>query len=184
VANVSKQLGREFGSEARVHAQDLADRLRVEYEQLGQRIEGHEQQWRNNISAVVQELLAAVSQRIDDSIAAPLRAAGDRLEDVAATLPAAAEQLAEARESWGRAQAEALAGWSEVARRTEQAAGRVVEMNDQLGAGVGTLLAVARDLQAAHGGLDQVLERQSQFVRQCIDRLLARRPAAAGGNAA
>jgi hypothetical protein len=147
VARVSQTLGREFGSEARAHTLDLANRLAQEHERLWQRIELHEHESRNNVSVLVAELLAQVGRQVDEGIVAQLRLAGARLQELAELLPAAAVRLEQAQEGWTQAQRETLTGWQEVGRRTEDAARRLAEMDGHLGSGVAALAASADHLE-------------------------------------
>lgn len=147
VASVSRTLGREFGSEARAHTLDLANRLAGEHEQLWQRIEQHERESRNNLGPLVAELLAQVARQVEEGVTAELRLAAARLKELAELLPAAATRLEMAQAEWTRAQRETLGGWQEAGRRTEDAARRIAEMDGQLGSGVAALAASASHLE-------------------------------------
>jgi hypothetical protein len=146
VARVSQTLGREFGSEARAHTLDLASRLAQEHDQLWQRIEVHEQESRNNIGVLVAELLAQVGHQIEEGVAAQLKLAATRLQELAEQLPAAVARLEEAQANWTQAQRETLGSWQEVGQRTEDAARHLAEMDGHLGSGVAALAASADHL--------------------------------------
>jgi len=161
VAEVSGKLGREFGSEARVHTQDLASHLAQEHELLLRRVAQHEQEWRNNIGTVVEELLAQVSVRIEEGVVSQLRSAGTELQRIASALPAAAAALAAAQVDWTQAQREVLAGWDEVGRRTHEAARQLAAVDGELEAGVAALAASAQHLEhiaLADGDFEAKLE--------------------------
>jgi ABC-type transporter Mla subunit MlaD len=215
VAAAAGRLGREFGSEARAHTLDLADHLERQHEQMILRVAQHEQEWRNNIGSVVEELLGQVASRIDRGVVAQLQAAGVELQKVAANLPEAATRIEAALCGLSAAQQEAVSGWDEVSQRTRAAADRLAEADGQLGVGVAALkesaehleriarldgdfeanlrtivadvaahhlagvepfhqelMEMARELRLQRGQLEDVLERQSDFVRRCIEVLM------------
>jgi hypothetical protein len=222
VRGVARELGREFGSEARTTTLDLARSLAEEHERLWQRIEAHEREVRNNVGAVVAELFSAVKLRVDDGIATPLRLAAEGLQGVAATLPAAAARIEEAQRGWSSTQSEALSGWQQTGDGALSLAMRLSEVDGHLERGVRTLagsadhleriagsqegferslehvlaavvsrhlaetepyraelMRMVSDLQAAHGELDEVLRRQADLIRRCIEQVVGRRSVAA-----
>ena len=177
VAVVSHKLGQAFGSEARAHTKDLERSLEGEHRQLWQRIEAHEREVRNNISALVAELMAQIGRQVGDGIVAPLHLAGARLQEVADRLPAASARLEEAQAGWTQAQHEVLAGWQQAAQRTEAAAQRLAEMDGQLGSGVAALAASADHLE-------RVAHADGEFaatLQEALAQVAARHLAETGG---
>ncbi len=147
VGRVTGDLGHAFGSEARAHTLDLAERLAGEHERLWLRVEQHEREVRNNIGVVVTELLEQVGRRIGETVGEPLKAAGERLQQIAESLPAAASRIEESQAAWSGAQREVLSGWQAVGQRTEAAAERLAQMDGHLGAGVEALAESAGHLE-------------------------------------
>ncbi len=217
VRRVAKDLGREFGSEARAHTSDLEGRLELEHQRLWQRIELHEREVRNNIAAVVEDLFKSLRQSVDDGISSPFRAAAEDLKGVVATLPAAAERIEDAQRGWSATQAQELSGWHQASERLADLAGQLAGIGGGLDQGATAiakstayieriagaqegfeaalrstltnavtrhletyepyheqLMQMTRDLQAANGDLNQVLKRQADLIRQCIEQLVNR----------
>jgi hypothetical protein len=165
VAKISGRLGIEFGREARDHTNELAERLGREYEALLGRVEKHEQESRNNIGLIVQELLDRVSSLVEERMVENLQKVAKDLDATVRLLPEAARGLAEAHVELSRTQAESLESWKMVSQRTGDAAQKLVDADGHLHVAVEALAAGADHLEkiaALTGGFEGSLLKSNQ----------------------
>ena len=215
------KLGTRFGQEARDHTNEVKDHLEYRYTQVSEKIEHHEQEWRNNIGAVVGELLEKVSNQVYDGLVTEIKNTSQELREISRQLPVVAGDFGIAHASWAEAHKNALAGWQAVGTRTEQAATKLVDANGHLNVASGALDSSAQNLQRVaqvtesfeaslqaalkeittqhladfepirkemvglveelEGGQKQfedILDRQSEFIRNCIAHLMKGRKVA------
>lgn len=147
INRISATFGNEFGREARHQVNQLSEELKLERAEILRRIEGHEQEWRNNIGEVVKELLVQVGEQVEDHVAADLRESATQLSSSTALLAEIAEGFAAAHREWREVQEASLSGWREASERIEQAAAALALGDDQLKVAVEALGQSADHLQ-------------------------------------
>lgn len=111
IERVASRLGIEFGREARQHTVEIAERIESSFERLAEKVASHEQQWRNNLGVVIDEVLRGVGDKVNAGVGAELNGAASSLGEIAREIPKAAEVLRNGVETWNASQESALAGW-------------------------------------------------------------------------
>jgi hypothetical protein len=147
IAKLSHQLGIEFGQHARDSIHELAADLKNQQEILLLRLERREQELRNNIGLIVKELFDQLSDTVEHQIVDKLASVGEELHQTANMLPAAAQRIADASESWHSRQEEGLRGWTDAADRIQEAARSLGEADHGLSAATESLAASADHLE-------------------------------------
>ena len=144
IAELSRQLGIEFGQHARDSNNELAAHLKEQQEMLLLRQERREQELRNNIGLIVKELFDQVSGTIEKQIVDKLLVAGDALSH-------AAQHLEEASDSWYRTQEKTL-------QHRGDAADQIHDSSQLIAATGGQLRTMTGSLEATTNHPDQVVE--------------------------
>lgn len=186
IEKVAERLGREFGREARQHTVEIAERIEASFERMAEKVAGHEQQWRNNVGAVVEEVLRGVGAKVSEGVGADLAGAAGSLKEIAEEIPRAAATLRQGVDTWNATQDAALDGWrsagKEVAEVSRDLAGLEAPLRSSLaalekgGERVATALREVEKLPAevlkslATATAEQL--RETRGVQQTAERLL------------
>lgn len=164
IERVASRLGAEFGKEARQHSADAADQVQRAYIQLAEKVAHHEQEWRNNLTAVISELLHGIENQVRTGVAGELTGAAQSLRAVAAELPAASEVLRQGVDRWESLQTEALRGWHE-------AGGLIFKASETLANAEGPLRSSLSALAAGGDHLQKALRDTGDLSSQAVKAL-------------
>jgi len=149
ISELAKHFGHTFGSQARAHIGELRQELRKERDEVLQRIEHHEQVWRNNVGPVVQNILAESIKPIQSDLIPPLRRVGDDLREGSEIIRGTLERFVQAHEEWKEAQRDAFKELHRMAERLEGVARALGEGEGHLKKATDTLSKSASDLDEA-----------------------------------
>lgn len=186
IERVASRLGQEFGREARLHTIEVAERIERSFERMAEKVSGHEQQWRNNVGAVVEEVVRGIGDQVQAGVGAELNGAASSLKVLAGEIPRAAEVLRNGVDTWNATQDAALDGWrtagKQVAEVSRDLAGLEAPLRSSLaalekgGERVATALREVEKLPAevlqslATATAEQL--RETRGVQQTAERLL------------
>lgn len=165
------RLGTAFGQEARDATHDMLEVASKQQRMLLDRIEHHEEQWRNNIGTVVEELFHKIGGQVKESLTGDLSQAGKNLGEAAQTFAEVALALGEGHEAWSHAQSESLASWSKAAEQIDKAEQGLKAANAELLVAVGRLGSGASHLELIESmlkRLEEILEQQAEAIRECL----------------
>lgn len=186
IERVASRLGAEFGREARQHTVEVAERMERSFERLAEKVASHEQQWRNNLGAVIDEVLRGVGDKVNAGVGAELQGAASSLGEIARELPKAAEVLRNGVETWNTSQDNTLEGWrtagSQVAAVSRELAGleaplrssfaALKEGGERLGTALRELEKLPEDVVKTLATATAEHLREVRTVQQAAERLL------------
>ncbi len=215
IHSLADKLGREFGRQAHGHVLELSDELKAERAEFLLRIDGHEQEWRNNVGAVVNELFDQVADQIDTKLVEDLRVVSERIRESSELLPQTAKSIEASYQRLSKTHLATVQVWGEVGKQTRDAAQTMIGADGQLKIAVEALgqstehlervavltsgfqnglykvlrqvtsqhlgdlkpihndmARMLKELSNAHGRMDGILVKQSNFIRACIDKLM------------
>ena len=173
VDKVASRLGREFGREAQQHTADLMLQIQKAFDQLARKVAGHEQEWRNNLTVVVSEVLRGVEGQVREGVAGELAGAAKSLREVASELPKASGALQEGVLRWESIQGDALKGWQEAGKQIFEATKILSELEGPLRSSLGALKSggdhLGKTLREAEGLSDQVAKTLSAATSRQLE---------------
>ncbi len=188
IERVASRLGAEFGKEARQQTADLSAEMQRVYEALGKKVADHEQQWRNNVGAVIAELIQGIEGQVQEGIGRELNGAALSLRQVAERLPEAGIELKAGIAAWNAGQQESLESWKTAGAALQSAAQTMSQAEGPLRSSLAALAAggeqLTRKLGEAEGLSEQVAKslssatashfEQVRKVQQSAEALLER----------
>lgn len=175
IEKVASRLGAEFGKEARQQTADLASEMRNAFENLGKKVAGHEQEWRNNIGSVISEVLRGIEEEVRNGVSRELGNAARSLQQVAEQLPEAGRELKSGVESWSASQEKSVDGWRKVGEFVFAASQSIADAEGPLRTSLGALTAggekLARGLKEADGLSERVAKSLAAATASHFDQV-------------
>lgn len=166
VVDLAERLGLAFGREARDVLNDASAQRQAEHTQFLERVEQHEQVWRNEIGTVVSEAFGKVEEQFRVGVVEKLSTATESIQLAVNTLPKAVEELERSHDSWLASHSKGLDAWRDAADSIQSAAVNLSEVD-----------GVMRRAVAALGeGVDQAekaLRLQEGLKSELADALAA-----------
>lgn len=186
IERVAERLGREFGREARQHTVEVAERIEASFLKMAEKVESHEQQWRNNVGMVVEEVLRGVGAKVSEGVGAELAGAADSLKVIAGEIPKAAEALRGGVESWSATQDGTLEGWRGAGRQVAEISRELAALEAPLRSSLTALETGGERIAAALRGVEKLPAevvatlatataeqlRETRGVQQAAEKLL------------
>lgn len=175
IERIASRLGAEFGKEARQQTADVSAEVQRAFGQLGDKVAGHEQLWRNNVGAVIAEVLQGIEGEVRSGLGRELGEAARSLKQVAEQLPAAGQKLEAGVESWNASQEKALQGWTAAGQSVLAASQAIAGAEGPLRTSLGALAAggdqLAKQLRESEGISAQVAKSLGSAVAQQLDQV-------------
>lgn len=160
-------LQEDLSQELSAYLSELRNRLADDHEALAQSVF---QEWRNNVSAVVREVFAEISDEIESRIAGPMESTSKELAEVSARLPEVAERLETAHRDWVESHEEALVGWREAGSTVGEAAEKLANGNARLGDVVLALREGADQMERVAHSTNGFQDTLQNVLREAAER--------------